>query len=127
MNTPTDSRARGADMQGLSPRNLKYMRAFEATWPDRGFVQQVAAVVSRVFLLGEVGSVLPAAPSSGALPPDCGMRAIAAAGPPNCATHRCTIRWLVQMYLADTIRSFDRIRQQVEEFEPIGRSFRVPV
>ena len=37
-----------------------------------------------------------------------------------------------RMYSIDTIRSFDQIRsklelQQVEEFEPIGRSFRVPV
>ena len=28
------------DMQGLSPRNLKYMRALAAAWPDRGIVQQ---------------------------------------------------------------------------------------
>ena len=37
-----------------------------------------------------------------------------------------------RMYSADTIRSFARIRsklelQEVEEFEPIGTSFRVPV
>ena len=37
-----------------------------------------------------------------------------------------------RMYSADTIRSFHRTRskldqQQVEEFDPIGRSFRVPV
>ena len=37
-----------------------------------------------------------------------------------------------RMYSADTIRSFDQIRskldrQQVEVFEPIGRSFRVAV
>ena len=37
-----------------------------------------------------------------------------------------------RMYSADTIRSFDQIRskldlQQVEEFKPLGRSFRVPV
>ena len=37
-----------------------------------------------------------------------------------------------RLYSADTIRSFDSIRakldrQQVEEFEPIGRSFRVSV
>lgn len=30
-------------MKGFSPRNLKYMRAFAAAWPDSDFVQQVAA------------------------------------------------------------------------------------
>ncbi|OFV91744.1 MAG: hypothetical protein A3G76_14410 [Acidobacteria bacterium RIFCSPLOWO2_12_FULL_65_11] len=30
-------------MQGLSPRNLKYMRAFAAAWPDRRIVQRVIA------------------------------------------------------------------------------------
>jgi predicted nuclease of restriction endonuclease-like (RecB) superfamily len=30
-------------MKGLSSRNLKYMRAFAAAWPDSAFVQQVAA------------------------------------------------------------------------------------
>ena len=30
-------------MQGLSPRNLKYMRAFAAAWKDPEIVQQVAA------------------------------------------------------------------------------------
>ena len=33
------------DMQGLSPRNLKYMRAFAATWPDRAIVQRVVAQI----------------------------------------------------------------------------------
>ena len=27
------------DMKGFSPRNLKYMRAFSAAWPDRAIVQ----------------------------------------------------------------------------------------
>lgn len=31
------------EMKGFSPRNLKYMRAFAAAWPDEEFVQQVAA------------------------------------------------------------------------------------
>jgi predicted nuclease of restriction endonuclease-like (RecB) superfamily len=31
------------DMQGFSPRNLKYMRAFAAAWPDRDFVQRTVA------------------------------------------------------------------------------------
>jgi hypothetical protein len=29
-------------MHGLSPRNLKYMRAFAAAWSDREIVQQIA-------------------------------------------------------------------------------------
>lgn len=33
------------DMTGLSPRNLKYMRAFAEAWPDREFVQQAAAQI----------------------------------------------------------------------------------
>lgn len=31
------------DMKGLSPRNLKYMRAFAAAWPDIRIVQRVVA------------------------------------------------------------------------------------
>jgi predicted nuclease of restriction endonuclease-like (RecB) superfamily len=31
------------EMQGLSPRNLKYMRAFAEAWPDEAIVQQAAA------------------------------------------------------------------------------------
>jgi predicted nuclease of restriction endonuclease-like (RecB) superfamily len=31
------------DMKGFSPRNLKYMRAFAAAWPDAAIVQQAAA------------------------------------------------------------------------------------
>ena len=31
------------DMKGFSPRNLKYMRAFAAAWPDRELVQQTVA------------------------------------------------------------------------------------
>lgn len=33
------------DMQGLSPRNLKYMRAFAAAWPDRAIVQGALAQI----------------------------------------------------------------------------------
>jgi len=33
------------DMQGLSPRNLKYMRKFAETYPDAAFVQQPAAQI----------------------------------------------------------------------------------
>jgi predicted nuclease of restriction endonuclease-like (RecB) superfamily len=40
-----DLRREFPDMQGLSPRNLKYMRAFAASWPDRQIVQQVAAQI----------------------------------------------------------------------------------
>jgi len=34
-----DLRAAYPDMQGFSPRNLKYMRAFAAAWPDPSIVQ----------------------------------------------------------------------------------------
>jgi len=33
------------DMTGLSPRNLKYMRAFAEAWPDESIVQQPAAQI----------------------------------------------------------------------------------
>ena len=37
-----------------------------------------------------------------------------------------------RLFSADTIRSFEKIRgkldrQQIDEFEPLGRSFRVPI
>lgn len=38
-----DLREAFPDMKGFSPRNLKYMRAFAAAWPERNFVQQAAA------------------------------------------------------------------------------------
>ncbi len=38
-----DLREAFPDMKGFSPRNLKYMRAFAAAWPEREFVQQAAA------------------------------------------------------------------------------------
>jgi len=38
-----DLRAAFPEMQGFSPRNLKYMRAFAEAWPEPAFVQQVAA------------------------------------------------------------------------------------
>jgi predicted nuclease of restriction endonuclease-like (RecB) superfamily len=34
------------DMRGLSPRNLKYMRAFAAAWPDRAIVQEPLAQIA---------------------------------------------------------------------------------
>ena len=40
-----DLREAYPDMKGLSPRNLKYMRAFGAAWPDRSIVQQLAAQI----------------------------------------------------------------------------------
>ena len=40
-----DLREAYPDMKGLSPRNLKYMRAFAAAWPDRSIVQQLAAQI----------------------------------------------------------------------------------
>ncbi len=33
------------DMKGFSPRNLKYMRAFAAAWPDKSIVQRVIAQI----------------------------------------------------------------------------------
>ena len=45
------------DMRGLSPRNLKYMRAFAAAWPDRAIVQRTVAQIpwrSNVTLLDKV-------------------------------------------------------------------------
>lgn len=41
----TDLREAFPDMQGFSPRNLKYMRAFAAAWPERAMVQQLAAQI----------------------------------------------------------------------------------
>jgi predicted nuclease of restriction endonuclease-like (RecB) superfamily len=38
-----DLRQAFPDMRGLSPRNLKYMRAFSAAWPGRAIVQRVIA------------------------------------------------------------------------------------
>ena len=40
-----DLRREFPDMQGLSPRNLKYMRAFAAAWPDQAIVQRVIAQI----------------------------------------------------------------------------------
>lgn len=40
-----DLREAFPDMKGLSPRNLKYMRAFAEAWPDRAIVQQLAAQI----------------------------------------------------------------------------------
>jgi len=40
-----DLREAFRDMRGFSPRNLKYMRAFAAAWPEREFVQQAAAQI----------------------------------------------------------------------------------
>ncbi len=38
-----DLREEFADMQGLSPRNLKYMRTFAEAWPDQAIVQRAVA------------------------------------------------------------------------------------
>ncbi|MBI2889232.1 MAG: DUF1016 domain-containing protein [Nitrospirae bacterium] len=40
-----DLREAYPDMSGLSPRNLKYMRAFAAAWPDSAIVQRVIAQI----------------------------------------------------------------------------------
>lgn len=41
-----DLKAAFPDMKGLSPRNLKYMRAFAEAWPDWEIVQPVVAQIS---------------------------------------------------------------------------------
>lgn len=41
-----DLRQAFPDMKGLSPRNLKYMRAFAETWPDRAIVQGPLAQIT---------------------------------------------------------------------------------
>ena len=41
----TDLREAFPDMRGLSPRNLKYMRAFAAAWSDQAIVQRVIAQI----------------------------------------------------------------------------------
>lgn len=41
-----DLREAFSDMRGLSPRNLKYMRAFAAAWSDRQIVQEVLAQIT---------------------------------------------------------------------------------
>ena len=40
-----DLRAAFPDMKGFSPRNLKYMRAFAAAWPERAIVQEALAQI----------------------------------------------------------------------------------
>ncbi len=42
----TDLRRAFPDMQGFSPRNLKYMRAFAEAYPDGRFVQQAVAQIT---------------------------------------------------------------------------------
>lgn len=41
----TDLREAFPDMKGFSPRNLKYMRAFAAAWPERAIVQEALAQI----------------------------------------------------------------------------------
>jgi predicted nuclease of restriction endonuclease-like (RecB) superfamily len=40
-----DLRAEFPDMQSLSPRNLKYMRALAEAWPEEAIVQQAVAQI----------------------------------------------------------------------------------
>jgi len=42
----TDLRQAFPDMRGLSPRNLKYMRAFASAWPERQIVQEGLAQIT---------------------------------------------------------------------------------
>jgi len=41
-----DLRQAFPDMQGFSPRNLKYMRAFSAAWPQKAIVQEALAQIT---------------------------------------------------------------------------------
>jgi hypothetical protein len=41
-----DLRQAFPDMRGLSPRNLKYMRALASAWPERQIVQEVLAQIT---------------------------------------------------------------------------------
>jgi predicted nuclease of restriction endonuclease-like (RecB) superfamily len=41
-----DLRQAFPDMKGLSPRNLKYMRAFAEAWPERSMVQETLAQIT---------------------------------------------------------------------------------
>ena len=53
-----DLREAFPDMRGFSPRNLKYMRAFAAAWPERKIVQEVLAQITwyhNIALLEKVG------------------------------------------------------------------------
>ena len=49
-----DLREAYPDMKGLSPRNLKYMRAFAEAWPDSAIVQQAAAQIRAPAMPGRV-------------------------------------------------------------------------
>jgi predicted nuclease of restriction endonuclease-like (RecB) superfamily len=54
----TDLRDTFPDVQGFSPRNLKYMRAFAAAWPDVTIVQRVVAQLAwrqNIVLLERLG------------------------------------------------------------------------
>jgi len=54
-----DLRESYMDMRGLSPRNLKYMRAFAAAWPEVAIVQEVLAQIPwyhHIALLERCGS-----------------------------------------------------------------------
>lgn len=53
-----DLREAFPDMQGLSPRNLKYMRSFAAAWPDVAIVQGALAQIGwyqNIALLNKLG------------------------------------------------------------------------
>ena len=43
--SPTTSADEFPGMEGFSPRNLKYMRAFALAWPDEPIVQQLVAQI----------------------------------------------------------------------------------
>lgn len=55
----SDLRRAFPEMKGFSPRNLKYMRAFAAAWPDEQFVQAVLAQITwyhNIAIIEKVGA-----------------------------------------------------------------------
>lgn len=52
-----DLREAFPDMRGFSSRNLKYMRAFAAAWPERAIVQEALAQKLRCYVIVELKAV----------------------------------------------------------------------
>ena len=57
-----DLREDFSNMKGLSPRNLKYMRAFAAAWPNRTIVQEALAQITWYLAGSSSGSTTSRAP-----------------------------------------------------------------
>ncbi|EQD37831.1 phage uncharacterized protein, partial [mine drainage metagenome] len=52
-----DLREAFPDMRGFSSRNLKYMRAFAAAWPERAIVHEALAQKLRCYVIVELKAV----------------------------------------------------------------------